>query len=195
LDLRPAAPFRIQLEVQLPVKAKKRLRRWFVQLEADAVGAEFALSEALRVALTPEAAEAIERADEYARLRDEHIGQDPAIIGGEPVIRGTRVPVRTIAGLIEQGESRKVMRADYPHVPEAAYPVARSCGRTRTRAAAVRHHPGDDPRTARPPRAQREADESLAARSTHCRQADATRLGGGRPEATLSEAPLPRGFL
>jgi len=45
-------------------------------------------------------------------------------MGGEPVIRGTRVPVRTVAGLIEQGESREVMREDYPYVPEEAYAIA-----------------------------------------------------------------------
>jgi len=40
------------------------------------------------------------------------------------VITGTRVPVRTIASLIEMGETREVLREDYPHVPEEAYPVA-----------------------------------------------------------------------
>jgi uncharacterized protein (DUF433 family) len=63
-------------------------------------------------------------ADEYARLRDRYVERNPAIMGGEPVIRGTRVPVRTVAGLIEQGESREVMRQDYPQVPEEAYAVA-----------------------------------------------------------------------
>ena len=63
-------------------------------------------------------------ADEYACLRDRYVERNPAIMGGEPVIRGTRVPVRTVAGLIERGESREVMREDYPQVPEEAYPVA-----------------------------------------------------------------------
>jgi uncharacterized protein (DUF433 family) len=57
-------------------------------------------------------------------LRERYIERNPAIMGGEPVIRGTRVPVRTVAGLIEQGESREVMREDYPQVPEEAYAVA-----------------------------------------------------------------------
>lgn len=64
------------------------------------------------------------RAEEYARLRDRYIQRDPRIMGGEPVIRGTRVPVRTIAALIEDGESRDVLREDYPHIPEEAYEVA-----------------------------------------------------------------------
>lgn len=57
------------------------------------------------------------RAEEYARLRDRHVQPDPKIMGGEPVIRSTRVPVRTIARLIEHGESQDVLREDYPHVP------------------------------------------------------------------------------
>ena len=65
-----------------------------------------------------------EDADEYVRLRDRYVERNPAIMGGGPVIRGTRVPVRTVGGLIEQGESREVMREDYPHVPEEAYAVA-----------------------------------------------------------------------
>jgi uncharacterized protein (DUF433 family) len=64
------------------------------------------------------------RVEEYARLRDRHIQRDPKIMGGAPVIRGTRVPVRTIASLIEEGASHDVLREDYPHVPEEAYEVA-----------------------------------------------------------------------
>jgi uncharacterized protein (DUF433 family) len=64
------------------------------------------------------------RAEEHARLRDQYIHRDPEIMGGEPVIRGTRVPVRTIAALNEDGESRDVLREDYPHVPAEAYEVA-----------------------------------------------------------------------
>ncbi|HKG04167.1 MAG TPA: DUF433 domain-containing protein [Conexibacter sp.] len=64
------------------------------------------------------------RAEEYARLCDRHIRRDPKVMGGEPVIRGTRVPVRTIAALIEDGEAHDILREDYPHVPEEAYEVA-----------------------------------------------------------------------
>ncbi len=113
-----------QVEVQLPVKAKKRLRAWLAGIGPEAVGSEFELSKALRVAMTEDVAQAIKRADEYVRLRDRYVEHDPAIMGGEPVIRGTRVPVRTIAGLIEQGETRKIMREDYPRVPEEAYAAA-----------------------------------------------------------------------
>jgi uncharacterized protein (DUF433 family) len=72
----------------------------------------------------PEAVLSPEQAAEYAHLTDLYIQRDPRIMGGEPVIRGTRVPVRTIARLIEDGESDDVLREDYPHVPEVAYGVA-----------------------------------------------------------------------
>jgi uncharacterized protein (DUF433 family) len=97
-----------QIDVALPTKAKGSLRRWLAEAQPQAVGSELALSEALRVAMT----------------EDRYVERNPAVMGGEPVITGTRVPVRTIASLIEMGETPEVLREDYPHVPEEAYPVA-----------------------------------------------------------------------
>jgi uncharacterized protein (DUF433 family) len=111
-----------QIDVALPTKAKEHLRKWLAG--AQAVGSELALSEALRVAMTEGAAQTIERAESYARLRDRYVERNPTVMGGEPVITGTRVPVRTIASLIEMGEKPEVLREDYPHVPQEAYPVA-----------------------------------------------------------------------
>lgn len=113
-----------QIDVALPSKAKARLRRWLADLQPLSVGSELALSEALRVAMTENVAHTIERAESYARLRDRYVERNPAVMGGEPVITGTRVPVRTIASLIEMGETNEVLREDYPHIPEEAYAVA-----------------------------------------------------------------------
>ncbi|MGP0100893.1 MAG: DUF433 domain-containing protein [Solirubrobacteraceae bacterium] len=113
-----------QIDVTLPNKAKGRLRNWLAHLQPQEVGSEFALSEALRVAMTEDVAQTIERAESYARLRDRYVERNPAVMGGEPVITGTRVPVRTLASLLEMGETHEVLREDYPHIPEEAYPVA-----------------------------------------------------------------------
>lgn len=113
-----------QIDVALPIKAKGRLRRWLADMQPQAVGSEVALSEALRVAMTEDVANTIERGESYARLRDRYVEHNPAVMGGEPVIKGTRVPVRTIASLIEMGETREILREDYPQVPEEAYEVA-----------------------------------------------------------------------
>lgn|ERR1700722_4779654 len=113
-----------QIDVALPAKAKDRLRRWLAHLQPLIVGSELALSEALRVAMTEDVAKTIERGESYANLRDRYVEHNPAVMGGEPVIRGTRVPVRTIASLIGMGETHEVMREDYPHIPEETYDIA-----------------------------------------------------------------------
>jgi uncharacterized protein (DUF433 family) len=113
-----------QIDVALPAKAKGLLRRWLAHPQPLAVGSELVLSEALRIAMTEDVAQTIERGESYARLRDRYVEHNPAVMGGEAVISGTRVPVRTIASLIEMGETHEVLREDYPHIPEEAYTVA-----------------------------------------------------------------------
>lgn len=55
-------------------------------------------------------------AKRLAELRDVErtIVSDPDIRGGEPVFRGTRIPVYTIAALVEQGADPREIREDYP---------------------------------------------------------------------------------
>lgn len=113
-----------QIDVALPSKAKGRLRKWLAGLQPEAVGSELALSEALRIAMTEDAAKTMERAHTYARLRDRYVERNRAVMGGEPVIAGTRVPVRTLAALIEMGETSQTLSEDYPHVPQEAYETA-----------------------------------------------------------------------
>src|SRR5205085_11915706 len=43
---------------------------------------------------------------------------NPAIMGGNPVFRGTRVPVHQVAELLAKGESVERLREDYPRVSE-----------------------------------------------------------------------------
>jgi uncharacterized protein (DUF433 family) len=80
------------------------------------------------------------------RLRDRYVEVDPGKMSGAPVIRGTRVPVRTLAQLIEGGESRKALKEDYPHIPEEAYGVAVLWAKGNPR----RGRPADSPRKRRP---------------------------------------------
>ena len=42
------------------------------------------------------------------------IGRDPAICGGEPVVRGTRVTVRTILASLAEGAWIDEILADFP---------------------------------------------------------------------------------
>ena len=112
-----------ELPITLSIKLKREVRNWIVKRN-PAKAEEFELSRALRIAMTENAADVAKRAFDYVRLREKYIEVDPKKMGGAPAIRGTRVPVRTLARLIEGGESRVALKEDYPHIPEEAYEVA-----------------------------------------------------------------------
>jgi uncharacterized protein (DUF433 family) len=44
------------------------------------------------------------------------ITADPAILGGKPIIRGTRITVDFVLELYAAGVSREEILADYPHL-------------------------------------------------------------------------------
>jgi len=50
----------------------------------------------------------------------QYIVRDPAVCGGQPVIRGTRVLVRTILGYLAHGETTEAIRRDFPTVSDDA---------------------------------------------------------------------------
>ncbi|HEY4120606.1 MAG TPA: DUF433 domain-containing protein [Byssovorax sp.] len=49
----------------------------------------------------------------------DHIASDPIICGGQPVIRGTRVLVRTVLGYLAHGETIETIVREFPTVTEA----------------------------------------------------------------------------
>jgi uncharacterized protein (DUF433 family) len=48
----------------------------------------------------------------------EKIVRDPAICNGQPIIRGTRVLVRSILGYLAHGETAASILADFPSLTE-----------------------------------------------------------------------------
>ena len=51
---------------------------------------------------------------------------DPQVMGGKPCIRGMRVTVGTIVGLIASGAITEEILADYPYLEAADIPAALS---------------------------------------------------------------------
>ncbi len=49
-----------------------------------------------------------------------YIVRDPAICGGEPVVRGTRVTVRTVLASLAEGTSVAEILRDFPTLDETA---------------------------------------------------------------------------
>jgi uncharacterized protein (DUF433 family) len=48
----------------------------------------------------------------------EHIVRDPAVCGGQAVVRGTRVTVRTILASLAEGATAEQILADFPTLTE-----------------------------------------------------------------------------
>ncbi len=108
-------------EMRLVLKHKRQLREW---LRTSNAPTELELTPALVIRRVAEIEEARRRAERYARLRDEWIVRNPNIKGGEPLIRGSRVSVHTLAARIARGESAAVLSEDLPHIPADAREVA-----------------------------------------------------------------------
>ena len=55
---------------------------------------------------------------------------DPEILSGDPVFRGTRVPVHMVADLVSQGSTEAELRDGYPHLTQEMIRLAAGlCGR------------------------------------------------------------------
>ena len=50
----------------------------------------------------------------------DHVHADPHILGGKPVVRGTRLAVDFVLGLLAEGWSREQLRANYPQLTDEA---------------------------------------------------------------------------
>jgi uncharacterized protein (DUF433 family) len=75
---------------------------------AAASGATERLCLAVRAAVAYDSGMALDR-----------IAVDHQIMGGVPCVRGTRIPVATVVGLVAQGLTNAEIRADYPQLADA----------------------------------------------------------------------------
>ncbi|MBF6621335.1 MAG: DUF433 domain-containing protein [Patulibacter sp.] len=105
----------------LPVTMKRRLTAWLRNAEA---GAELPLTDALLVRKSEASDEATARALRYVELRERFLEVNPDVQGGEPVIRGTRIPIRGLAKQIEAGEATEVLRREYDYIDPDAFEFA-----------------------------------------------------------------------
>ena len=60
----------------------------------------------------------------YARARARWIELNPKIMGGTPVIKGTRVSVYSVLGRLEHGDSIEDVLEDNPDLPREAIEAA-----------------------------------------------------------------------
>ena len=50
----------------------------------------------------------------------EHIHADPTVVGGKPVIKGTRLTVDFVLGLLAEGWSQEQLQKNYPQLSDDA---------------------------------------------------------------------------
>lgn len=112
---------RLGTDFTLSKKHKRRLSEWICDAT---VGAELKLADPLIVRKTPEIAKTIEDAARYVEQRERLVEIDPDRQGGEPVIRGTRIPIRGLAKQVEAGESRELIARQYDYIDPAAFEFA-----------------------------------------------------------------------
>jgi uncharacterized protein (DUF433 family) len=112
----------------LPLRsqAKRKIRRWLQETRpyASAKKPELQLSDLVVIRLDPAFRDAFKQLSNYQEGRERFIESSPEIMRGEPVIAGTRLPVRAIAERVKGGETVDDLIEDYPSTPRGAFEAA-----------------------------------------------------------------------
>lgn len=110
-----------KLEMKMGLQQKKRLVTWLSQTKPGQIRkARFELAPALELNVGHLVGDAMERAEHYRATRDVFIVIDKAIMGGTPVLRGTRMTVYSVLGRLDHGDSIADIMDENPDLaPEA----------------------------------------------------------------------------
>jgi uncharacterized protein (DUF433 family) len=120
-----------KIDLKLTPAHKKRLYQGLARLgPRDMHNARIELAPAVEIDVGRLVGNVLERAERYREVRDASINIDESIMGGTPVLRGTRMTVYSVLGRIEHGETVDDILADNPDLEretiEAAITYARS---------------------------------------------------------------------
>lgn len=107
----------------LSVARKRELWKKLEKLDTRRLGT-IEIAHGLSLDLGVLSAEPAERARDYTEARDRYIECHADILGGTPVIRGTRLTVYAVKARIDAGEPVDELIDDYPEVPVAAIEAA-----------------------------------------------------------------------
>jgi uncharacterized protein (DUF433 family) len=116
-----ALTFIRDLPFPLSVVAKRALAAW---MRIAAEGEEFELAPGLMARRTPATDAVVREATAYVVDRERYYACTPDVMFGEPVIRGTRIPLRTIKIRVDAGDSYADLERDYPYLEPAAFRFA-----------------------------------------------------------------------
>jgi uncharacterized protein (DUF433 family) len=128
----PYAAIVARLPVSLSLTAKRHLAQTLGQLPTGRMTTEpLEIAPAVTVDVpTLVGRDLAERAERYGRSRDDDIEVNPEIMGGTPVLRGTRITVYAVLGRIDGGDSVDNVLADYPNLTRESVETAILYART-----------------------------------------------------------------
>lgn len=114
-----------KIDLKLTPAHKKRLARGLVSLDAAAMSkARIELAPAVEVDVGRLVGDAMARAEHYRAARDAWIVSDEQILGGTPVIRGTRMTVYSVLGRVAHGDTVDEIMAENPDLSRDALEAA-----------------------------------------------------------------------
>jgi uncharacterized protein (DUF433 family) len=114
------------LGVELSVADRRYLHdRITVALSANCLPNVVTIGRLLELRLKPLVREVRLKVGAFMRWRDERVTSDSAILGGEPVFRGTRLSVRHIGAIAERGERLENILDDYSYLSRRDVEFAR----------------------------------------------------------------------
>jgi uncharacterized protein (DUF433 family) len=123
LDAIAYTTFMRSMPMPMDLKSKRALGR-AIALVKEFRTWRYELSPAVELNVGRVVGDAIDFAKSYAALRDKLIVEDPEILGGTPVIRGTRVSVYSILGRLNGGDSVEEILEDHPNLSREAVETA-----------------------------------------------------------------------
>jgi uncharacterized protein (DUF433 family) len=112
----------------MSLSTKKRLFRCIREF-GDELGA-FEPTPGVRLSVDTLASEEWARARSYVAAKGAYLESRADILGGEPIIKGTRITCRSVLGRIEDGDTLEDLCDDYDDIPREAFEAAITYART-----------------------------------------------------------------
>ena len=114
-----------RLDLKLGLAQKKRLARWLSEIKPKALRkSRWRVAPAVELEPGLLIGDAMDRTQQYQKARDALILIDLEIMGGTPIIRGTRMTVYSVLGRIEHGETVDLILDENPHLSRKALEAA-----------------------------------------------------------------------
>jgi uncharacterized protein (DUF433 family) len=123
LDAIVYTKFMRSMPIPMDLKSKRALAHAIASVKEFRTW-RYELSPAVELNVGRVVGDAVDLAKTYAAARDKLIVEDPEILGGTPVIRGTRVSVYSILGRLTGGDGIEDILEDHPNLSREAVETA-----------------------------------------------------------------------